>query len=229
MIKKQARGELEGKLDSFTDRLEDLRLRRNEARSQNFEQVNEECKRNNMEKNFETKKARAEAKLKKIEDQKEAETKGESYNANVRLTQTALEIDDYNRKRKKSDADPGFSDYAACHLRRYNKNIRLLQPDLEKYEKIKASGRHVIDTSGPGVLDLFSYSEPPDEAVEKVVNDVKKQRERREKLSRRRPYNPDIDIDYINERNRRYNIKTQQFYGKYSQDIKNDLERGTAL
>ncbi|KAF0986286.1 hypothetical protein HZS_4353 [Henneguya salminicola] len=214
---------------SFTDRLEEIRLRRNEARNINFDEVSEECKRNKLEKNYELKKKRAEEQLRKIEEKKQAEINGESYEANVRLQQSAQEIEEYNWKKKKSDPEPGFSDYAAAHLRRYEKNINAFKPNLERYSKLKATGRHVVDTSGPGVLDLFAYSEPPAGAVEKLVNDVKKQRDRREKLSRRRPYVPDADIDFINERNRRYNLRTQRFYGKYTDGIKNDLERGTPL
>lgn len=106
----------------------------------NYEEVALESKKNAVEKNYEVKKARAESKLKRIEDQKAAEAKGESYEAGVRLGECAWQVEDYMRKRKKKDPDPGFSDYAACHLRRYNKNIRTLRPDLERYSKLKASG-----------------------------------------------------------------------------------------
>ncbi|KAF1741109.1 hypothetical protein MXB_43 [Myxobolus squamalis] len=153
-------------LQSFNDRLQELRLRRV----------------NGLEKNYEVKKIRAEAEMKKIDDEKEAIKKGESYEANIRLTQSAIEIEEYTRRKKNADPEPGFADYATAALRRYNKNIRVLKPNLEKYTKLKALGRHVVDTTGPGLLDIFAFSEPSSEAVERVVNDVKKQRERREKL-----------------------------------------------
>ena len=53
--------------------------------------------------------------------------------------------------------------------------------------------------------------------------------EKREKYSRRRPYNDDADIDYINERNAKFNKKAERFYGKYTAEIKQNLERGTAV
>ncbi|XP_039589399.1 pre-mRNA-splicing factor SYF2 isoform X2 [Passer montanus] len=53
--------------------------------------------------------------------------------------------------------------------------------------------------------------------------------EKREKYSRRRPYNDDADIDYINERNAKFNQKAERFYGKYTAEIKQNLERGTAV
>lgn len=42
-------------------------------------------------------------------------------------------------------------------------------------------------------------------------------------------FDPDAPIDYINERNRRFNKKLDRFYSKYTDDVKQDLERGTAV
>lgn len=52
---------------------------------------------------------------------------------------------------------------------------------------------------------------------------------KRSKYSRRRAYNDDADIDYINERNAKFNKKAERFYGKYTAEIKQNLERGTAV
>jgi len=52
---------------------------------------------------------------------------------------------------------------------------------------------------------------------------------KRAKYSRRRPYDEDADIDYINERNMKFNKKLERFYGKYTAEIKQNLERGTAI
>lgn len=53
--------------------------------------------------------------------------------------------------------------------------------------------------------------------------------DKRAKYSRRRAYNDDADIDYINERNAKFNKKAERFYGKYTAEIKQNLERGTAV
>lgn len=53
--------------------------------------------------------------------------------------------------------------------------------------------------------------------------------EKRSKFSRRRAYNADADVDYINERNAKFNKKAERFYGKYTAEIKQNLERGTAV
>lgn len=52
---------------------------------------------------------------------------------------------------------------------------------------------------------------------------------KREKYSRRRAVDPDADVDYINERNKCFNKKLERFYGDYTKDIRDNLERGTAV
>jgi pre-mRNA-splicing factor SYF2 len=53
--------------------------------------------------------------------------------------------------------------------------------------------------------------------------------EKRAKFSRRRAHHADSDIDYINERNMRFNKKAERYYGKHTQELKEALERGTAV
>lgn len=52
---------------------------------------------------------------------------------------------------------------------------------------------------------------------------------RRNKYSRRRTHNDDADIDYINERNAKFNQKLERFYGEHTRETKLNLERGTAI
>ena len=53
--------------------------------------------------------------------------------------------------------------------------------------------------------------------------------EKRAKFHRRRQHNDEADIDYINERNAKFNQKAERFYGQYTKKIKQNLERGTAV
>ena len=53
--------------------------------------------------------------------------------------------------------------------------------------------------------------------------------EKRAKYSRRRTHDEDADIDFINERNAKFNKKLERFYGTYTAEIKQNLERGTAV
>ena len=53
--------------------------------------------------------------------------------------------------------------------------------------------------------------------------------EKRSKFSRRRTHDEEADIDYINDRNAKFNKKLERFYGQYTTEIKQNLERGTAV
>ena len=53
--------------------------------------------------------------------------------------------------------------------------------------------------------------------------------DRRKNSSRRRPFDSEADINYINEPNMRFNQAIERAFGKHTQGIKDDLERGTAL
>lgn len=62
-----------------------------------------------------------------------------------------------------------------------------------------------------------------------MVESVEQQIMKRKSFSRRRTHNDDADIDYINEKNARFNKKLERFYGEHTAEIKQNLERGTAI
>ena len=66
-------------------------------------------------------------------------------------------------------------------------------------------------------------------AKSRLTADINKQIERRQKFHRRRCHDEDKDITYINERNRKFNEKIERSYSKYTTEIKQNLERGTAI
>jgi pre-mRNA-splicing factor SYF2 len=49
------------------------------------------------------------------------------------------------------------------------------------------------------------------------------------KFSRRRAFRDAKDVDYINDRNAGFNRKIERAFGGVTQEIKANLERGTAL
>ncbi|XP_044290858.1 pre-mRNA-splicing factor SYF2 [Varanus komodoensis] len=205
----------------------ELHLKRNEARKLNHQEVVEEDKRLKLPANWEAKKARLEWELKVEEKKKECLAKGEDYERVKLLEISAEDAERFERKKKKKNPDIGFSDYAAAQLRQYQRLTKQIRPDLEKYEKLKEeSGEEFYPTSNSL---LHGTHVPCKEGVDRMVSDLEKQIEKREKYSRRRAYNDDADIDYINERNAKFNKKAERFYGKYTAEIKQNLERGTAV
>ena len=53
--------------------------------------------------------------------------------------------------------------------------------------------------------------------------------DKRGKYRRKRANAADADVDYINDKNMRFNKKVARFYDKYTTEIKQNLERGTAI
>jgi len=67
------------------------------------------------------------------------------------------------------------------------------------------------------------------EKLEFMVADLEQQKEKRAEFSRRRMHVDEKDVDYINERNKVFNEKTERNFGKFAAEIKGNIERGTAL
>ncbi|CAH2282527.1 pre-mRNA-splicing factor syf2 [Pelobates cultripes] len=205
----------------------ELHLKRNEARKLNHQEVVEEDKRQKLPSNHEARKARLEWELKEEEKKRECAEKGVDYHRAKLLEISAEDAERWERKKKRKNPDNGFSDYAAAQLRQYQRLTKQIKPNLEDYEKEKEKhGEEFYPTSD----SLYHGTHvPSQEGVERMVTDLEKQIEKREKYSRRRAYNDDADIDYINERNAKFNKKAERFYGKYTAEIKQNLERGTAV
>jgi pre-mRNA-splicing factor SYF2 len=64
-----------------------------------------------------------------------------------------------------------------------------------------------------------------------LVADIKKAEEVRLKKRRERGREDegDRDVTYINEKNKQFNMKLARFYNKYTADIRESFERGTAI
>jgi pre-mRNA-splicing factor SYF2 len=74
-------------------------------------------------------------------------------------------------------------------------------------------------------------NKPDKAAVDRLVADIKKAEEVR--LQKRRARGKDDqdggDVTYINEKNKQFNLKLARFYNKYTADIRESFERGTAI
>lgn len=102
-------------------KLRDLHRLRNEARTQNHQEVVAEDARNKMPQNWESRKRRAEWILNDQKQREEAAEKGEDYDRTKLLNVSALEAERFERMKKKKNPDQGFSDYEAASIRQYNR------------------------------------------------------------------------------------------------------------
>ncbi|KAF8565522.1 hypothetical protein P879_07445 [Paragonimus westermani] len=210
------------------ERLRNLNLRRNEARKINHTEVVEEDRRSKLPANWEIKQRRLQWEEEdEIFKAKCVETNTDPERARA-LEVTADMADRLEAKRrKKRNTDEGFSSYADASHRKYLKLTKQVKPDLKTYSKEKEKlGDLMFPTAN--TIGLTERTDAP-EAVERLAKMIDEQANKRSSYSRRRPFDADADIDYINERNKRYNELLERHYGKYTAEIKQNLERGTAI
>jgi len=209
-------------------KLRDLHMKRNEARKLNHQEVVEEDRRSKLPKNEEARKRKAEYIVKEEELKAAAIAAGKDWEIE-KLKHVKADVAAALEKRKamKTDPDQGFSSFEQATYRKYNGLLKQIKPDMEKYheEKDKIGDAFYAER---GTIVQGVHKDSPD-AISRMALDVVEQKAKREKFSRRRRHDPDADIDYINERNMKFNQKCERFYGKYTQDIKDNLERGTAI
>ncbi|CAG5117808.1 unnamed protein product [Candidula unifasciata] len=222
----KASGKASSKFASL-NKLRDLELRMNEARKLNHAEVVAEDERKKRPQNFEAKRKRVEWEEEQDQKKKECAKKGEDYDRVKLLELGADEAEKWERKKKKKNPDQGFADYEQATFRQYQRLTKQIKADPQEYEKQRDKlGEDFYASSN--TLGLHDHKDS-DEAIDRMVGDLEKQIEKRSKYSRRRTFDEEADIDYINERNMKFNQKLERFYGKYTAEIKQNLERGTAV
>ncbi|KAJ9608866.1 Pre-mRNA-splicing factor SYF2 [Cladophialophora chaetospira] len=76
----------------------------------------------------------------------------------------------------------------------------------------------------------FIEQKPKRENVDRLVADLKKAEEQRFKKRRDRGREENEgDVTYINDKNKQFNMKLARFYDRYTRDIRESFERGTAI
>jgi len=209
-------------------KLRDLHMKRNEARKLNHQEVVEEDRRSKLPKNEEARKRKAEYVVKEEEQKAACLAAGKDWEIE-KLRHVKADIAEAldKKKRSKQNADQGFSSFEQATFRKYTGLQAQIKPDMELYNQQKEKmGDAFYAEKGTIVQGIHKDSV---DAISRMALDVVEQKAKREKFSRRRRHDPDADIDYINERNMKFNQKCERFYGKYTQDIKDNLERGTAI
>ncbi|KXN89742.1 Pre-mRNA-splicing factor syf2 [Leucoagaricus sp. SymC.cos] len=187
----------------------------------------------------------------------DAEERGEDVERQKNWEWTIEDNDNWEKKqaRKKRRADFEFHDDTHAARRKYKKDLDLLEPDLEAYNRQKALATSgaltTFDASGSssavqatGSVEqrlahenlyrdsstlIYGDNKPSEEAIDRVVGKINKDIDKRGKFSRKRLNEVEGDITYINEQNRVFNKKIARYYDKYTAEIRASFERGTAL
>ena len=246
------------RLAAQKERFAALQKRQSESRKDNRKEAGHEVQRQSINPaalaSLNRKKATAEQKLQKAD----ADAAGEDYERKRAWDWTIDESERWDRRLTKRAAhrdDVAFQNYGQEARKVYKRQLKNLgRPDMEEYESQKADavrraaeegrlelvekedgeimavdregtwfgGREGLDSIGKGKLEK--------DKIDRLVSELKKAEEVRLKKTRqRRGEDDDKDVTYINEKNKQFNQKLARFYNKYTTDIRESFERGTAL
>ncbi|KRX15664.1 Heparan sulfate glucosamine 3-O-sulfotransferase 3B1 [Trichinella nelsoni] len=199
------------------DRLQkfkELKMRNNEARKLNHREVVEEDRRNKLPANYEAKRKRAEWEISEFEKRKEAEERGEDYDR-LKLLQMPADIAwkiQQNPKVLKKQRNKEFKrvDFCTAAIRNYERLSEQIKPDFQEYNGMKELLAEDFYPDSNTLIQNAHY--PSDSKIDRLIEDLNMQKARREKARRRKEFDPDAPIDYINERNKQYNMKLDRYY-----------------
>ncbi|KAJ2082549.1 pre-mRNA-splicing factor SYF2 [Coemansia sp. RSA 988] len=135
------------------------------------------------------------------------------------------QVENYEEKKRKREVnrERGFTDYTQVNQRKYERDVAKLKPDLTAYQRGKAE-------SSTGQIPESSEPHKPDSrSLDKLARSVEDQQNRRATLHKASVEKEGEDVSYINQRNARFNRKMNRAYDKYTKEIRDSFERGTAL
>ena len=117
--------------------------------------------------------------------------------------------------------------------------------DRLKTEALSSAGLEVVELANGDLVAIdnqgtlysgtdstgFVEQKPKKENVDRLVADLKKAEEvrLRKRRERGRADGDEGDVTYINDKNKQFNLKLARFYDKYTGDIRESFERGTAI
>ncbi|KZV41125.1 pre-mRNA-splicing factor syf2-like [Dorcoceras hygrometricum] len=134
-------------------------------------------------------------------------------------------------KYKKWEKDPAPAGWDVFNQRTlynaYKKRTKNIDVDLDEYNRMKEA-----DPEFYREASSLQYGKAPnisEEKIDRMVKELKDREEKSRSFSRRRKFREEKDVDSINDRNEHFNKKIERAFGKYTLEIKNNLERGTAL
>jgi len=220
-------------------RLFELRMRMNQGRVKNSKEVVEEQKRNSdpdyakKQADFRHKRALAEdaggdkgkAKGEDADDPSEkpgAVPKGKDY-----LNDTVEKVEMREAKKKKGNPDAfGWDVFNQDSLYRAH-DTRLKHMTFD--EKAYTEQKEKVEAQGDAAMASGFGFQPSEEGKERLQEAMDKMVAKKGDFSRRRLHVAEEDATYVNERNRHFNKKLQRAFGAYTEETRQNLERGTAL
>ena len=217
------------------ERLFQLRMKINQGRKANKDEVEEEYKRMVSHNTSSTSQDNHESPSRSRKNGK----RNELHQPNI-MNQTAEEaswIAEKNRKKAETVATFGLSSFTDDqYYRAYEKRLKKLpihscRDDTDDEETKGKFSKSALKSQSLAENPL-EYgkinSSISDVALKKLSEDVLEREQQRKKYGKRRLH-VDGDIDFINDKNAKFNRKLDRAFDKYTVEIRQNLERGTAV
>ncbi|MEW5299228.1 MAG: hypothetical protein WDW38_005112 [Sanguina aurantia] len=132
------------------------------------------------------------------------------------------------RERKQASQTQGvYSNHQATLYKSYLKRAENIPYGPSDYEAAKARDPEFY--RGADSLEYGKAPALPEANVDKMVAELNAKIVQRAEFSRRKKFDDNKDVDSINDMNSYFNKKAERAFGKYTKEIKGNLERGTAL
>ncbi|KAL7923925.1 SYF2 splicing factor domain-containing protein [Trichoderma austrokoningii] len=187
----------------------------------------------------------------------DTEEAGEDFERKRAWDWTVDESEKWDKRMKKKAAhrdNNAFQDYHQEANKSYKRQLRNINPDMDKYEKQKmaaiekaaaSGGLDIVETEDGELIAVdkdgtfystadstsFTQNKPDKEAIDRLVKDLQRAEDVRLKKRKERmaQNGEDGDVTYINEKNKQFNQKLSRFYNKYTAEIRDSFERGTMI
>jgi len=219
-------------------KLFELRMKMNQGRVKNNREVIEEQKRASdpdyarKQTDLRYKRGLAETaggkdKRKGEDEDEAAEKPGAVPKGKDYLNDTVEHVEMRAAKKKKGNPDAfGWDVFNQDSLyRAHDKRTNEMKFDEQAYREQQER----IEGEQESALAAGFGFQPSEQAKTRLQEAMDKMTTKKKEFSRRRTFLEDEDTTYVNDRNRHFNKKLERAFGAYTEETRQNLERGTAL
>lgn len=132
-------------------------------------------------------------------------------------------------KKQNNIATFGWQAYTSdAAFRSYEKSLKKL-PNIVSSSNEQTNKEAILSLEERLLSRQSANDDVPRAALDRLTKHIVESQNNKDKISRRRMHLEGVDIDYINEDNAKFNKKIKRAFDKYTVEIRQNLERGTAL
>jgi hypothetical protein len=160
----------------------------------------------------------------------------------ILMQQTADAAEKEKEKLEKKEANRltfGWQAFTTdATYRAYKKRLRKLPQQSNNVKESTDGGIEINtkDNNTETILDPLEYGKTTSTnnnvskfALERLSKDIAERENKNKTFSKRRMALENADVDYINDKNANFNKKIKKAFDKYTVEIRQNLERGTAI